>query len=109
MAAWELVGSLEEKVHPSRAALVTIDVQNDFFHDDGFLGKLGAPLEHIQGIVPQLRRLLDGTRDAGVPVVHVISYHDEEYASVVVTACVNDPAPICPVRCVCASRKRLPG
>ena len=85
MAAWELVGSLEEKVHPSRAALVTVDVQNDFFHDDGFLGKLGAPLGHIHGIVPQLRRLLEGTRGAGVPVVHVISYHDEEFASVVVT------------------------
>ena len=85
MAAWELVGSLEEKVHPRRAALVTVDVQNDFFHDDGFLGKLGAPLGHIQGSVPQLRRLLEGARGAGVPVVHVISYHDEEYASVVVT------------------------
>lgn len=85
MGAHELLSSLEDKVLPERAALVIVDVQNDFFHEDGYLGKLGAPLHHIQAMVSQLKRLLDGARRAGVPVVHVISYHDEAYASVVVT------------------------
>lgn len=85
MGAWELLTSLEQKVHPSRAAVVVVDVQNDFFHDDGYLGKLGAPLDAIQAMVPKLEQLLDAARQAGVPVIHVISYHDEAFASVVVT------------------------
>lgn len=85
MGAWEMLTSLEQKVHPSRAALVVVDVQNDFFHDEGFLGKLGAPLGAIQEMVPTLERLMESARQAGVPVVHVISHHDEQYASVVVT------------------------
>lgn len=85
MGAWELVSSLPQKVHPSRAVLVTVDVQNDFFHDAGYLGELGAPLGTIQAMVPKLEELLEAARGAEVPIVHVISYHDEVYASVVVT------------------------
>ncbi len=81
MGAWELLTTLEEKVDPSRAALVVVDVQNDFFHEEGYLGKLGAPLGAIQAMVPPLRRLMDEARAAGVRVVHVISHHDEAYAS----------------------------
>src|SRR5690606_31980863 len=57
MGAWELLTSLEQKVPPSRAAVVVVDVQNDFFHDDGYLGKLGAPLDAIQAMVPKLEQL----------------------------------------------------
>jgi ureidoacrylate peracid hydrolase len=80
-----LLRTLDEKVSPGHAALVTVDVQNDFCHQDGFLGKLGAPLGLIQAMVPRLQRLLDAARERRVPVIHVISHHDEEYASPVVT------------------------
>ncbi len=39
----DLLRTLDEKVSPGRAAVVTVDVQNDFCHQDGFLGELGAP------------------------------------------------------------------
>jgi ureidoacrylate peracid hydrolase len=81
----DLLRTLEEKVSPAHAALVTVDVQNDFCHDQGFLGRLGAPLGLIQAMVPGLRRLLAAARQRGVPIIHVISHHDEEYASPVVT------------------------
>ncbi len=81
----DLLRTLEAKVSPGHAALVTVDVQNDFCHQDGFLGKLGAPMGLIQAMVPRLSRLLDAARARGVPVIHVISHHDEEYASPVVT------------------------
>ncbi len=81
----DLLRTLEEKVSPSRAALVIVDVQNDFCHQDGFLGKLGAPMGLIHAMVPRLKRLVDAARERGVPVIHVISHHDEEYASPVVT------------------------
>jgi ureidoacrylate peracid hydrolase len=81
----ELLRTLEQKVDPAHAALVIVDVQNDFFHNDGYLGKLGAPLGLVQAMAPRLARLLDAARARGVKVIHCISYHDEEYASPVVT------------------------
>jgi ureidoacrylate peracid hydrolase len=80
-----LLRTLEDKTSPLNAALVTVDVQNDFCHERGFLGSLGAPMGLIQEMVPRLERLLVAARARGVPVVHVISHHDEIYASPVVT------------------------
>jgi len=85
VGAWQDLEGLEEKVDPSRAALVIVDIQNDFCHRDGFLGKLGAPLGLVQEMVPRLQKLVESARAAKALVVHVVSYHDEEYASVVVT------------------------
>src|SRR5215831_2800608 len=81
----DLLRTLEEKVDPARAALVIVDVQNDFCHDAGFLGKRGAPMRLIQEMAPRLQGLLAAARGRGVPVIHVISHHDECYASPVVT------------------------
>ena len=82
----ELLRTLQEKVAPHRAAVVVVDVQNDFCHCDGFLGKLGAPLGSIEAMLPKLDAFLASARKAGVPIIHVISHHDERYASPVVTA-----------------------
>ncbi len=81
----ELLKTLAEKVDPRHAAVVTVDVQNDFFHDQGFLGKLGAPMGLVQGMAPRLKQFLTAARARGVEVIHVISWHDEQYASPVVT------------------------
>jgi ureidoacrylate peracid hydrolase len=85
MAARELLETLSQKVEPGRLAVLTIDVQNDFFHSDGYMGRLGAPLGSIQAMVPRLQTFLAAARAARVPVIHVISHHDEQYASPVVT------------------------
>jgi ureidoacrylate peracid hydrolase len=81
----ELLRTLAQKVDPAHAAVVTVDVQNDFFHDEGYLGKLGAPMGLVQAMAPRLKRFLDAARQRGVKVIHVISWHDEQYASPVVT------------------------
>ena len=81
----DLLRTLDEKVAPGHAALVTVDVQNDFCHENGFLGRLGAPMGLIQAMVPRLDRLLESARERGVPILHIVSYHDEQYASPVVT------------------------
>jgi len=85
MAARDLLTTLSQKVEPGQVAVLTIDVQNDFFHSDGYMGRLGAPLGSIQAMVPRLQTFLAAARTAGVPVMHVISHHDEQYASPVVT------------------------
>ena len=81
----DLLRTLSDKVSPARAAVVTVDVQNDFCDPQGFLGKLGAPMDQIQAMLPRLAAFLDAARAHGVPVIHVMSHHDEQYASPVVT------------------------
>jgi ureidoacrylate peracid hydrolase len=81
----DLLRTLEQKVDPKHAAVVTVDVQNDFFHDDGYLGKVGAPMGLVQAMAPRLQRFLETARARGVKIIHVISWHDEQYASPVVT------------------------
>lgn len=81
----DLLRTLEDKVAPGRAAVVTVDVQNDFCHERGFLGQRGAPMHLIQAMLPRLASFLDAARAHAVPVIHVISHHDEQYASPVVT------------------------
>jgi len=56
---------------PERAALLTVDVQNDFTRP-------GAPAE-IAGTadaVPEMRRVVEAFRDAGRPVLHVLRLYE---------------------------------
>jgi ureidoacrylate peracid hydrolase len=70
----ELLRTLEEKVDPGCAAVMVIDMQNDFCSEGGFLDHLDVDLGPIQAIVPTIRRLLDKARERGVPVLH--AYYD---------------------------------
>ena len=62
---------LEEKVDPQHAALVVVDVQNDFCADDGAMAQIGRAVTPVQAMVPVLQRLLDARARAGVPVIFV--------------------------------------
>lgn len=68
-----LLDQLEEKVLPiHRTALLIVDMQNDFVHDDGVCGKAfgKAMLEGFQAAAEPIRRLADCARAAGVPVFY---------------------------------------
>jgi nicotinamidase-related amidase len=60
---------------PSAAALVVIDMQRDFIEPGGFGESLGNDVSRLAAIVPTVRRLLDGCRRAGVPVLHTKECH----------------------------------
>jgi ureidoacrylate peracid hydrolase len=64
-----MLQTLEEKVDPGHAALVVVDVQNDFCHDDGAFARMGRDVEPIRAMVPRLQELIDAARGAGVPVI----------------------------------------
>ena len=70
----ELLRSLPQKVNPSRAAVMVIDMQNDFCREGGFLDRLGVDLEPIQSIIPSIARLIDEGRRHGVRILH--AYYD---------------------------------
>lgn len=56
-------------------ALLVIDMQRDFLEPGGFGAALGNDVTRLQAIVPATRRLLDGCRAAGVPILHTRECH----------------------------------
>lgn len=63
-------------VSPQWAALLVVDVQNDFCHSDGLFGRLGLDMSHVQRAARRIAALLPAARAAGVPVLFVAMSHD---------------------------------
>jgi ureidoacrylate peracid hydrolase len=68
---------------PTRAALIVIDVQNDFCDPSGALGAIGIDMSAVEDMVPRLLSLVEAARAAAVPVVFVKTNHDETTDSAV--------------------------
>ncbi len=58
-----------------RVALIVIDMQRDFIEPGGFGASLGNDVSLLSAIVPTVRRLMDGFRAAGLPVIHTRECH----------------------------------
>ena len=64
--------ALKAWVDPEKAALVIVDVQNDFLSSEGLLGKAGNDMGLYQGMVHQrLVPFLEEARKAGMRVIFV--------------------------------------
>lgn len=81
MPAYQYLDSLEAKVDPRNAALLVIDVQNDFVSEGGFADSVGWPVEDNQLAVANLKALLEAARRATVPVIFVKSNYDDIFLS----------------------------
>ena len=68
---------------PDRAALVVIDVQNDFCDPAGALGSVGVDMSAVQGMVPRLLSLIEAARATTMPVIFVKTNHDKTTDSAV--------------------------
>jgi nicotinamidase-related amidase len=62
-------------VKPDQLALIVIDMQRDFAEPGGFGASLGNDVNRITKIVPDVKRLIDGFRIAGLPVIHTMECH----------------------------------
>jgi nicotinamidase-related amidase len=56
-------------------ALVVIDMQRDFAEPGGFGESLGNDVSHVTAIVFDVKRLIEGFRAAGLPVIHTQECH----------------------------------
>jgi ureidoacrylate peracid hydrolase len=74
------MATLAEKVNPQSAALIIVDVQNDFCHEEGSSAKNArAPGDGLQrAMIPTLNRLIDESRTAGLPVIFIQTTHSPE-------------------------------
>jgi nicotinamidase-related amidase len=62
-------------VDPARAAVVMIDMQRDFLEPGGFGESLGNDLSQLTRVIAPCRALLDGTRSAGMLIIHTREGH----------------------------------
>lgn len=54
-----------------RTAMVVIDMQNDFCHQDGWLASIGVDIAPARAVIDPLAALLPRLRASGVPIVWV--------------------------------------
>lgn len=68
---------LNELVDPKHAAILVIDVQNDFCHPEGGQAKQGREISAMTAVVPNIITLIKEGRKAGVPVIFVRGCHNK--------------------------------
>jgi ureidoacrylate peracid hydrolase len=69
---------LHELVRPPSAALLVVDVQNDFVHPEGRSGRTGIDVSPLRAAVVQINRLIDAARESGTPVIYIRVEHGAE-------------------------------
>ncbi|NCT91265.1 cysteine hydrolase [Cellulomonas sp. APG4] len=85
--------SVPSRFAPGRAAVVVVDVQNDFCDPAGACGQRGSDTTAAVAMVPRLERFLDEARAAGVLVVFIQTTHDETTDSPAWLGRRGDPVP----------------
>jgi nicotinamidase-related amidase len=74
----------DTKFDPARTALLVIDPVNDFLSEGGAAWPMTKSTVKKNDVVAQLRRLIDGARDADVPVIFgPMAYTQEDYTDAV--------------------------
>jgi ureidoacrylate peracid hydrolase len=66
-----MLSTLREKVDPRHAALLLVDMQNDFCAEGGAMHREGRDLTLVKNMIPRLERLLEAARAAKVPRVWI--------------------------------------
>jgi ureidoacrylate peracid hydrolase len=61
----------------TQKALVLVDVQNEFCHQDGVFGQKGCDLSTIDGMMVGLTRLVESAREKKIPIVFIQNIEDE--------------------------------
>jgi ureidoacrylate peracid hydrolase len=73
-----LLTTLERKVDPAHAALIVVDMQNDFCARGGMMDSEGADLGPVQAMAERLGDLIDAARAAGALVVFIRNVYTSE-------------------------------
>jgi ureidoacrylate peracid hydrolase len=73
-----LLTTLEQKIDPAHAALIVVDMQNDFCAAGGMMDLEGADLGAVQTMAERLPAVLDAARSARVLVVFIRNVYSTE-------------------------------
>jgi ureidoacrylate peracid hydrolase len=73
----EILRSLKERCDPRLAALLVVDVQNDFVSPEGSAGKRGEDVSAALAMMPNLIGLIEAARRVGLTIVYIRTTHSE--------------------------------
>ncbi len=76
--ARDTLDTLAKKVDPKNAALLVVDVQNDFAAEGGMMDREGNDLTMSQTMVPNLEKFIDAAREAEVPVIFIRNIYNTD-------------------------------
>jgi len=77
----DLRADLRVRVNPASAAILVIDVQNDFCAKGGYFDRTGADLALVEPAVKRMVEFIYAARSADVLVIFVRSHYDPIYLS----------------------------
>jgi ureidoacrylate peracid hydrolase len=76
----ELLQTFEQQVHPAHAAVLVIDIQNDFCAERGYLQKeRGYDVSFARAVATAIDKVLAAARASGTPIVWIRSIYDFKY------------------------------
>ncbi|MBI2874467.1 MAG: cysteine hydrolase [Firmicutes bacterium] len=75
------LSTLDQLVDPANAAVVIVDMQNDYCHPDGAFAKDGHDIAMVETMLPRLATFLERAREAGVHLVFIRMLHDDDHSS----------------------------
>ncbi len=73
----DILKTLKDRCDPHYAALIVVDVQNDFVSPEGSAGKRGDDVGAAIAMIPNLTRLIDQARKVGLTIVYIRTTHSE--------------------------------
>ena len=73
-----MLRTLADKTNPEHAAVLIVDVQNDFCAEGGAMHHEGRDMTMVQAMVPRLARFLGAARAARVPLVWIRNVYNRE-------------------------------
>jgi nicotinamidase-related amidase len=66
-----ILAGLRDRIDPDYAALLIVDMQNDFCDPAGAMGSKGEGLGDIRAVIPNIAGVLRAARDTGMLVIHL--------------------------------------
>jgi ureidoacrylate peracid hydrolase len=73
----EILKTLKDRCDPRYAALIVVDVQNDFVSPEGSAAKRGDDVGAAMAMIPNLTRLIDQARKVGLTIVYIRTTHSD--------------------------------
>lgn len=68
---------LAERVDLTHCAVLAVDIQNDWCHENGHCAKSGNDVSILQHVVPKVAKLLAEARRYQVPIIHIRTIHSK--------------------------------
>ncbi|UFT99173.1 cysteine hydrolase [Radiobacillus kanasensis] len=69
--------SLIKRVDPKHTALMVIDMQNDYCHEEGYLAKQGLDVSMVPKMIQPLKETIEEAEKNSVPVIYVRTVHQD--------------------------------